>query len=144
MLPKRLGTSVSTSHTLKSVVLTKLDKAPAKYGLPLVLPGELGVEAGSLHLPNNEKERVTQGYGNHTQDKGKGKRVERSKSSRVMTNTVCVCYGGSTNSMWTIFKRRLIILAVATTAMPLLLSTTHPFFTLLMLTTMAIKLKRTH
>ena len=79
MLPKRLGTSVSTSCILESVVLTKLDKAPGRSSLPLVLPGESGVEAGSLNLPDNEKERVTQGYGNNTQDKGKGKRVERSK-----------------------------------------------------------------
>ena len=81
MLPKRLGAPVSTSHTLELVVvLTKLDEAPAKSCLPLMLPGDSGIEAGSLHLPNNENGRLKQGYGDNTLDKGKGKRLERSKS----------------------------------------------------------------
>ena len=80
MLPKGRGTLVSTSRIPELAVLTKLDKAPAKSNLPLVLPGGSGVEPGSSHLPVNENGRVNQGYGNNTQDKGKGKRLERSKS----------------------------------------------------------------
>ena len=81
MLPKRLGAPVSTSRTLELVVvLTKLDEAPAKSCLPLMLPGDSGIEAGSLYLPDNENGRVQQGYGDKTLDKGKGKRLERSKS----------------------------------------------------------------
>ena len=79
MLPKGQGTLVSTSHIPELAVLTKLDKAPAKSGLPLVLPSGSGVEPGSSHLPINKNGRVNQGYGINTQDKGKGKRLEHSK-----------------------------------------------------------------
>lgn len=48
--------------------------------MPLVLPGETGVETGNLNMPDNENGRADQGYGNDSQGKGKGKRPERSKS----------------------------------------------------------------
>jgi hypothetical protein len=45
--------------------------------MPLVLPGETGVGAGDLFMPNNENELAKQGCGS---DKGKAKRLERSES----------------------------------------------------------------
>jgi hypothetical protein len=63
--------------------------------MPLILPGETGVEAGNLNMPSVENGVANQGYGDDSQVKGKGKRPERSKSL-VMTNHICVCCGQST------------------------------------------------
>ena len=48
--------------------------------MPLVLPSEAGVDVGNLNMPDNANGRVTQGYGNNSLGKGKGKQLERSKS----------------------------------------------------------------
>jgi hypothetical protein len=60
--------------------------------MPLMLPDETGVEVGNLNVANG---LANQGHEDDSQVKGKGKRLERSKS-RVMTNIICACCGQST------------------------------------------------
>ncbi|KAN0139137.1 hypothetical protein V8E53_003026 [Lactarius tabidus] len=48
--------------------------------MPLILPGETGVEAGNLNMPSVENGVANQGYGDDSQVKGKGKRPERTSS----------------------------------------------------------------
>ena len=82
MLPKRLGTLVSTHiHTLDSGILTKHDIGPARpCPTPLALPGDTSVGVANFKMPNNENGRANQGYDDNSLAKGNGKRLERSKS----------------------------------------------------------------
>src|ERR1700677_1119722 len=113
--------------------------------MPLIIPGETGVEAGSLNMPSNEDGLGNEGHGDKSHIKGKGKRLDRSKS-HVMTNPICVCCGQSTCQLiCENFQRRLITLAVATITMSLLVSTKETLaFTLLRSMTMVANLKMIH
>ncbi|KAN0126122.1 hypothetical protein V8E53_015374 [Lactarius tabidus] len=48
--------------------------------MPLILPGETGIEGGNLGMPIEENGMVNQGRGDNSQVKGKGKRPERTSS----------------------------------------------------------------
>ena len=85
MLPKRLGTLVSTRiHTLDSGILTKHDKVHARpCPTPLALPGDTSIGVANFKMLNNENGRANRGYDDNSLAKGNGKRLERSKSFSV-------------------------------------------------------------
>jgi hypothetical protein len=109
--------------------------------MPLILPGETGIEGGNLGMPIEENGMVNQGRGDNSQVKGKGKRPECSKSF-VMTNLfVYVVAGQRVELRRENFQRRLFTLAVVATMFLLILSKETQLLMLLRSMTMAVYLK---